>query len=129
MANNFAGLRRVGYSDTKGGTPTWITGKVSAESSIDPENTTSESTDGILYGGGQISGEIMFFDHADYSTLEGFMTSNEEKFWHFEYKDGRTLVTDEAINPFVRRGGGVNARDGLVAFVMSFEKYASSPII
>lgn len=125
----YGGLKRVGYHDTKAGAVTWITGKVSTESSIEPDNTKTETTDGSVFGGGMASCEIYFLDETDYDTIEGFMTANTEKFWTFEFKDGHKFVTEEAINPFVRHSPGINARDGAVAWIMDFEHFSHIPLL
>jgi hypothetical protein len=125
----FAGLEKVSYSDTISGAETDIIGKVSVDSTIEPDNTKTETPHGSAYGGSMVTAEIYFLDDADYDTIEGFMTADTEKFWHFHFKDGTEYRTTVAINPFARRSPGVNARDGLVSWIMDFEHYGAIPLI
>jgi len=127
---DFSGLQEVAYSDTLGGARTSITGKVEADGTIEPDNTKNEAADGSqVYGGSLVNVELGFMDMADFDTIEGFMTANTEKFWHFIFKDGHELSTQEAINPFVHLTGGVNARDGVAAWMMDFERYSHIPVL
>ncbi|WP_020403738.1 hypothetical protein [Gracilimonas tropica] len=124
MGKDFSGLKAVHHGDDNVfGNATAITGKISTDSSFTPDNIKTETTDGQSFGGGSIQGEIYFLDNTDFATVEGFMENDTEKYWFFEYKDGRVLRTTEKINPFTRPGMGVNARDGAVKWIMDFEKY------
>lgn len=130
MSKYYGGLKQVAYSDTLGGARTNIDAKVSVDSTIEPGNTKNDVADGgQIFGGGVATAEILFLKHTDYDTIKGFMTNDTEKFWHFIFKDGHELSTQEAINPFARLGGGVNARDGVVAWIMDFERYSHIPVI
>lgn len=125
MAKEFSGITKVSYADTVGGAMTDITGKVSSESTVEVPNTESETTTGIIFGGGQITAEVMFFDFADYSTLEGFMTGDTEKSFQFTFEDARTMETQRLVQPMVERGVQPNARDGANTWTLSFQYFGS----
>ncbi len=130
MSKNFSGLTKVGYSDDGiTGNQTEITGKVTADSDLTPDNTLSEHTVGSLYGGSSLTGDIGFLNHTDYAALKAFMEADTEKYWHFHYQDGREEITEIPFNIFVHKTGGVNARDGASAFRMTFEHFHHEPII
>lgn len=122
MAKDYSGLAKVSYSDTQGGAKTDVTGKIANAGNLDNPNIKNETSDGQAFGGGQVTGEIHVLNSADYDTLEGFMEADTAKFWHFTYKDGRVLSTAEAINIFVRRGTGINARDGVTPMIIDFDQ-------
>lgn len=129
--SNKSGLKRVGHSDTQAGAVTWIDSKIDNEATeITPDNTKTESTVGSVYGGSVLSFTVGLFDDTDYATYETMMTDDVEKFWHFEYQDGRVLTTKEAMNIFVRPATGTNARDGAAAWMMdNAERYGASPLL
>lgn len=130
MPNYYGGLAQVAHSDTLGGARTALTGKISVESSINPDNVKTDTADGgQLYAGSSVAPEIFFLNMADYQTVKGFMINNTEKFWHFIFKDGHELSTQEAVNPFVKPGDGVNVRDGIVAWIMDFERFSHEPVV
>jgi hypothetical protein len=130
MSSHKSGLKKVGYSDTAEGSVTYISGRISGDSEITPDTIKTEDTVGSVYGGGQLSFSILFFDDSDYSTIEGFMTDDTEKFWHFEYQDERTLTTAEAMNVFTIPATGTKASDGAVAWKMeSGDRYSHQPLI
>lgn len=123
MSRSLGGLKRVGYSDTKTGTITWLTGKPTPDSDPAPEGITTETTDGNIFGGSQIAPTLSLLDRADFDTLEGFVENGTEKFWHLEYFDGRTYVTRVAmemsgiVDPM-----GTNARDGVTPITLTGNK-------
>ena len=130
MSKNFSGLVEVGHSDDgETASQVKVSGKVTADSTIEPDNTRSEHTTGSLYGGSSLTGDIGFLSHADFETLKGFMTDDTEKYWHFHFQDGREVITNIPFNIYVKKTGGANARDGLSAFRMEFEHYSHQPII
>lgn len=129
MAKQYAGLESVEYSSTIGGAKTKIAGKISSDSSLEPDNTKVETTDGQVYGGGTVSGTVMFLDFADFSTIEGFMQNDTEKQWHFNFKDGTTISTSELIIPFARKIPNNNSRDGLQMWELTFEKYSYQSLV
>lgn len=129
MGKNFSGLTKVAHADTAGGAQTDVPGKVSVDSTIEADNIKTETPFGSAYGGSLVRSEIMFLDDSGFDTIEGFMTADTEKFWFFHFKDGRVLRTAEAVNPFARLGAGVNARDGLVAWIMDFEQHSNIPML
>ncbi|MEX1120858.1 MAG: hypothetical protein WED82_01905 [Balneolales bacterium] len=129
MAKQFSAISKVSYADTAEGAQTDITGKIDSSSTFEVDNTKNETTDGSAYGGSLARCEINFLDHADYDDIETMMLADTEKFWFFHYKDGRTLRTAEAVNPFARLGTGVNGRDGAIAWILDFEQYSHQPMI
>lgn len=129
MAKQLSGLTKVEYADTVGGAVTEITGKISAESTVEVPNTTTETTQGVQFGGGQISAEILFMDFADYATLEGFMTADTEKSFKLTFADGTVLETQDLVQPIVERQVGVNARDGVVAWALMLEFYSDGVML
>jgi len=129
MAKVLAGLTKVEYADSVGGSKTEITGKISADASVTVPNTTSETTQGVQFGGGQIQAEIPFMDFADYSTLEGFMTGDDEKSFTLTFADGTSLETQDLVQPIVERQIGVNARDGVVAWTLTLEFYSDGVML
>ena len=129
MAKRISGLKRVGYSDTVTGAITYITGKISTESSITFDNTRTETTDGVIYGGGSIVGDVFFLDYESFSGVNVFGKIDTEKFWTFEQKDGGTYVTSEAVNVDVQPQAGINARDGVVSWSMHIERYTHSDAV
>lgn len=129
MSKNKAGLTEVAYADTIGGAYTAITGKIAADSTIEAPNTTSETTVGLLFGGGQATGELRFLDMANLSAVQAFMTGDAEKFWRFTFADGTILYTQEAIIPFTRREMLPNARDGVMGWFLDLEHYGADVMI
>lgn len=125
---NFAGLSRIGYSDTKTGTVTYLTGEPSPDSSFNPEATEVETTTGSLYGGSSINAEIKLLSRADYDVLEGFSQDDTEKFWTIEFVDGREYVSRIPINIMVNENMETNARDGLSTLTFKMVKYHSSAV-
>ena len=124
----YSGLTRVGYSDTKASTITYLSGKFGADSTINPEVVESETTVGVLHGGDSASPEIQMFDRTDYDTLEGFMTEDTEKFWHLEYQDGREYVTKVATNIMITEQLNPNARDGVSPMTLRFVRFYTEPL-
>lgn len=124
----YSGLTRVGYSDTKESTITYLSGKFGADSTINPEVVESETTVGVLHGGDSASPEIQMFDRTDYDTLEGFMTADTEKFWHLEYQDGREYVTKVATNIMITEQLNPNARDGVSPMTLRFVRFYTEPL-
>lgn len=129
MAKEFSGFTQVEYADTVGGSKTAFSGKISSDSTVEVPNTVNETTTGQIWGGGQVTAEVMFFDFADYSTVEGWMTGDTEKSFTFTFDDGRTLETQELVQPFAERGINPNARDGVAVWTLSFEEYRSSVLL
>lgn len=129
MSKHFAGLTGIAYGDTATGAWTSLTGKISADSTIEPTNIETETTNGVIYGGSQIAGNVRMLSYADYNALQLFMLSDTEKFWRFTYQDGRTKITSSMFNIMVRPEGGVNARDGVVAYVINFSRVSNAPIL
>lgn len=129
MAKDYAGLKRVGFSATLAGAVTWLTGKIGAESTLNPENTQTDSTDGVVYGGSSANPTIVLLDSADYASLVTKMRADTEEFWNFEFTDGRTKVTAVATNVMVRELLNANARDGVSPIEITFLKYHISPML
>jgi hypothetical protein len=130
MAKRYSGLRRFGYSTTSGGTVTWVTGKVAADSTVTPDNIPTETTVGQVYGGSNIEGEVTVLDMADYTALETFMKADTERYWHFEFTDSSTpYVTNIPFNIMVRRNLNLNARDGVTGYTVSFQHNDHEPIV
>lgn len=123
MSKSIAGLRRVGYSDTSGGTITWITGKIDPESTLNPEVTQTETTDGAISGGSSVTPEIRVLDRSDFDTLEGFSDADTEKFWHLDYFDGREYVSRVPFNIMVSDPLNTNMRDGVTPIVIQAVKF------
>ena len=122
MSKNFAGLKRVGYSDTSGGTITWIAGKVIVDGTENtPENIGTVTTNSTTFGGQEASPVFRFVDSSDFETVKGFRNNGTLKFWHAEFFDGRAKVTQEALEPFnVREDFNPNARDGAIGWILGF---------
>lgn len=129
MGKEFSGMTKASYGDSVGGSMTDFSGKISSDSTVEAPNTVNETTQGQIWGGGQVTGEIMFFDFADYSTVEGWMTGDTEKAFEFSFDDGRTLAVQDLVQPFAERGINPNARDGVATWTLSFERYSSSVLI
>lgn len=128
MSKPYSGLTKVGYSDTKEGAITYLNGKFGADSAINPEIVESETTVGVLHGGDSASPEIQMFDRTDYDTLETFMTTDEEKFWHLEYQDEREYVTKVPTNIMVTEQLNPNARDGVSPITLRFIRFYTEPL-
>ena len=128
MAKRYSGLIEVARSAD--GSTSWVVipGKISADSSIDPDNTTTNSTTGIVYGGSSIVAAILFLDFEGYADTLALMPGDGDWFWRFTYDDGQVIITSRAVNAMVKRQGGVNARDGVVAWELRLERYASEVI-
>lgn len=128
MSKSYAGLNRIGYSDTINSTVTWLVGRPSPDSSFNPEATEVETTTGVIYGGSSINAEIRLLSRADYDTLEQFAQEDTEKYWHIEFVDGREYVTRVPINIMVEEDLNVNARDGVSTITMKFVKFHSQQV-
>lgn len=120
---NLSGLTQVEHATTVGGAKTAITGKISAESTITVPNTMSETTTGQIFGGGQITANIIILDMADYATAEGWMTGDTEMSFTFTFTDGKVLETQKLVQPMAERQTQPNARDGVQGWILSFEHY------
>jgi hypothetical protein len=130
MAKKYAGMIRAAYGDTSSGSFTTIVGKLSAESAVTFPDTTTETTDGVIYGGGSIAADVFVLNMADYSALKTLAKADTEKFWRFTFKDGATFTTTEAINlSRVERMGGVNARDGVRGYSFHMERYGPDDLV
>lgn len=123
MSKSIAGLKRIGYSDTSGGTITWVTGKVTADSELNPEVTTTETTSGVVSGGSSVTPSIMVLDRTNFDTLEGFSDNDVEKFWHLEFFDGREYVSRIPFNIQVTDMLLTNMRDGVSSFQIAAEQF------
>lgn len=123
MSKSIAGLKRMGYSDTSGGTITWITGKITPDSELNPEVTTTETTSGVLSGGSSVTPSIMVQDRTDFDILEGFSDNDTEKYWHLEFYDGREYVSRIPFNIQVTDMLSTNMRDGVSSFQISAEQF------
>lgn len=128
MSKNYAGLSRIGWTDSKEGTINYLTGEPSPDSSFNPESTEVETTTGSLYGGSSINAEIKLLSRADYDILEGFQEDDAEKYWHIEFVDGREYVSRVPINIMVNENLETNARDGLSTLMFKFVKFHSKAV-
>lgn len=118
-----AGLVKVEKASALGGAKTEIAGKISAESTIEVPNTTTETTTGLLFGGGQVNADIMFLDFAGFEAEETDMIGDIENQYILTFADGTVLQTKVLVQPMVERAVGANARDGVVAWHLRFEYY------
>lgn len=134
----FSGIVEVGYADnatdaeSKTGTYTAVSGEVDAESTVEAPPTTNNTTIGTTYGGGTLNANTMFFDHADLSTVQGFMDTNgseTKKYWTFTLEDGTVLNTLKDIAPIVERMVDPDAREGATPWSMTLERYSNAPIL
>lgn len=128
MSKNYAGLKRIGFSATAAGAVTWYTGKVGAESTINPENTQTETTDGVVYGGSSVTPTVVLTSSTSYDALVTKMRADTEEFINLEYFDGRTVVTDIPTNIMVRELLNPNARDGVSPIEITFVKFHTAPV-
>lgn len=129
MAKKYAGLVGLSYADTVGGGYTAVTGPFGDDSTIELPNTQTQTTDGSVYGGSSITGNIRVLDDATYATLAGFMTADTAKFWRFTFEDGTVLTTVKAFNIFVERQMTPDARTGVRGYLVTFEDYTYRPLI
>ena len=113
----------MGYSTTSSGTITWLTGKISPESTLNPEITQTETTDGALSGGSSVTPSILLLSRADFDTLEGFSDNDTERFWHLEFFDGREYVSRVPFNIMVSDPLSTNMRDGVSPIVITATKF------
>ena len=132
MAKNYAGWKRVGYSDDKAATKaaigdsvtvTWVTGKVGSETTANPEAITTDTTDGNVSAGGTITPEIHILDYADFAALETIGDADTEKYWYFETFDGRIYVTNVPTNIQVVDPINSNLPDGVSGFIIHMLKH------
>lgn len=123
MSKQYAGLKRVGYSDTKGGSITFLNGKISPESDWNPEITQTETTDGAISGGSSVAPELQILSREDFDTLEGFSDNDTEKYWHLEYFDGREYVSKVPFNIMVSDPLTTNLRDGVAPITITAQKF------
>lgn len=128
MSKAYSGLLRVGHSETKEGTVTWLNGKIGAESAINPEVTETETTVGVIHGGDSASPEIQLLSREDYDTLETLMLADTERYWHLEYIDGREYVTAVATNIMITDQMNPNARDGVTPMTLRFVRFYIAPL-
>ena len=118
-----SGITTVEHATSVGGAKTALTGKIASESEITVPNTSNETTTGTIFGGGQMTANIIIMDMADYATAEGWMTGDTEMSFTFTFTDGTSLETQELVQPFAERQIQPNARDGVQGWILSFEKY------
>lgn len=123
MSKSISGLKRFGYSTTKAGTITWLTGKISPESTLNPEITQTETTDGAISGGSSIAPSVILLSRTDFDTLEGFSDTDAERWWHLEMFDGREYVSRVAFNVMVSDPLSTNMRDGVSGIVITASKF------
>ena len=124
MSKSIAGLKRIGYSDDGNiGGATWINGKISPDSTLNPEITTTETTDGAISGGSGVTPEVHILSRQDFDTLEGFSDNDTEKYWHLEYFDGRQYSSRVPFNIFVVDPLSTNMRDGVSPITITAEKF------
>jgi hypothetical protein len=123
MSKQIAGLKRIGHSDTSGGTVTWVAGKISPDSTLNPEVTQTETTDGAISGGSGVTPEILVLSRDDFDTLEGFSDNDTEKYWHLEYFDGRVYTSKIPFNIMVSDPLETNMRDGVAAISITAQKF------
>lgn len=123
MSKQIAGLKRVGYSTTSGGTITYLTGKIASDSNINPEVTTTETTSGVISGGSSVTPSIMLLDRTDFDTLESFSDNDTERFWHLEFFDGREYVSRIPFNIQVKDMLNTNMRDGVAPIEITAEQF------
>jgi hypothetical protein len=123
MSKSIAGLKRIGYSNDGIASPTWIDGKISPDSTLNPEITQTETTDGAISGGSGVTPEIHILSRASFDTLEGFSDNDTEKYWHLEYYDGRAYTSRVPFNIFVVDPLNTNMRDGVSAITITAEKF------
>ena len=124
----FAGLKRVGYSNTPTSFVTWIRGQISSDTSMQNQTTVTESCTGEVYGGSNVDLNIVFLSKLDFSTLQQMSRNDEYKYWHLEFVGGRTLVSVVRINPFVSEGLITNARDGVDKMTLRLVMYHKSGV-
>ncbi|MCA1800321.1 MAG: hypothetical protein LC650_03420 [Actinobacteria bacterium] len=129
MGKVLSGLVKVEKASTLDGTKTEIAGKISAESSVEVPPTTTETTTGLLFGGGQVNADIMLLDFAGYEAEETDMVGDTENQYILTFADGTVLKTKVLVQPIVERAIGVNARDGVVAWHLRFEYYHFEPVM
>ncbi len=124
-------IKRVGYDDDGAGTnKAWIAGKIhSSNSSITVDNTKNQTPGGNSYGGSMVGCDIAFEDHATYQDIEDLMTGNTEKYFYFEYNDGRQYKTQEAVQPFAKMMPGIDAREGNEPWALDFEAFSGIPLL
>lgn len=132
MSKQYAGIKRVGYSDDKaatkaaigsGVTVTWVTGRLGSDTTINPEAITSDTTDGNVSGGGTVTPEIHVLNRADFDALEAIGDADTEKYWYAEYFDGRIYVTDIPTNIQVIDQMKSNLPDGADAILIQMLKH------
>ncbi|MEP0004404.1 MAG: hypothetical protein ABJ387_01375 [Balneola sp.] len=124
-------IKRCGYDDDGAGlNKTWIQGNIHTNgSSITVDNIKNQTPGGNSYGGSMVGCEIMNEDHAGYAALEALMTSNTEKYFYFEYNDGRVYKTQETVQPFVKLVPGIDAREGNEPWSLDFEAHSGIPLL
>lgn len=128
MSKNYSGAKRIGHSATAAGAVTWLTGKLGAESTINPENTQSETTDGAIFGGSSATPTVTLLNSTNYDALVTKMRADTEEYWNVEYLDGRVVVTEIPTNIFVREMLNPNARDGVSPIEITFVKFHIAPV-
>lgn len=129
MGKKLSGLIRVEHATAVGGSYSAFTGKIGADSSLEVPNTESETTTGLLFGGGQVTAEILFMDFSNFATVKGWMENDEERSFKLVFADGTELETKVLVQPFAERQIGVNARDGVVAWALRFEYFHNESVL
>ena len=136
MSKAYSGLKRIGYSETKapniadigsGTTVTWLTGKVTAESSNNPEKITSETTDGAISGGSTVTPEWSVYSREDFAALEALEDADTERYWYLEFLDGRVQVSRLPFNIMVQDSQEFNKTDGAGFITITAVKHSISP--
>jgi len=124
-------IKRCGYDDDGAGlNKTWIAGKVHTNgSTITVDNIKNQTPGGNSYGGSMVGCDLAFEDHASYQAIEDFMTSNTEKYFYFEYNDGREYKTQEPVQPFAKLKPGIDAREGNEPWGLDFEAHSGIPLL
>jgi len=124
-------IKRVGYDDDgAGANKAWIAGKLQTNnSSITVENTKNQTPGSNSFGGQMVGADLRFEDHTAFPTIEGFMENNTEKYWYFEYHDGRVYKTKEPVNPFAKLLPGIDAREGNEPWALDFELHSGTTLL
>jgi len=101
---NFAGLQRIGYKTTLGGSYTYLTGKIGANSFLQQESveerTASDSLDKEL----RFNAELVLYDRSNYDQLYVLMDNDTEVYFIFEFPNRQVetlstkIIVEDRIN-------------------------------
>jgi hypothetical protein len=120
---SISGLKRIGYSVSPISEVEWLPSKLSPESSINPEVTATDISDGAVTGGSSVQPVFTVYGRGAFDTLEQLSDDDTEVYWHLEYFDGRHYISRVPFNVMLSDPLNASMRDGVSAIVITGQKW------